>query len=71
MRRGDVGHVGRGGRDIAAGDAIDEAREEQHPQRAADAEQVVAEGRAEHADQQHRAPAVAVGEPAEDRRAHE
>ena len=68
VRRGDVGDVRRSGREIAPADPVDHAREEQYPQRAADAEDHVADRRAEDAYQQDGAASEAVAELVEQRR---
>ena len=65
---GDIGNIGRGGGQIAARDAADEPPQEQHPQRAADAEHCIAGGLAHQAHQQDRPAPVAVAELAHQRR---
>ena len=71
LRRGDVGDVGLRGGNVRAGNAADDARDEQQHQRAGERERHVREAGAEQADQDDRLAADLVGPAAPDRREHE
>jgi len=68
---GDVGDVGARNRDIAAGDAIQQARGEQQSQRIGQAEQQEGQRRAQDAEQQDRAATEAIRHAPQQRRANE
>ena len=68
---GDIGDDRLRGRDVAARYTVDDARGEEHPQRAGDSEEHVAQRRAEERDQQHRPPPEPVRQTSEDRREDE
>ena len=69
LRLGDVGHVGPRRRDVAARQPVDDARDEQHREAARPcASMTKLTHRAGEAEDQHRPPAVAIRQVAEDRR---
>ena len=63
-----IGDVGLGERQVAGGDAVEDAADEHHPQRVRPREHDEAQRRAGLADQQHAPAAEAVGQVADDRR---
>ena len=69
LRRGDVGDIGHRRGDVAAGDAVNDAGEEQQPETVGGGHDEKPERGAENAHEQHRATAHAVGEFAQQRRA--
>ena len=68
LRRGVVGDVGLRGRQVAGGEAVEDAADEHHPQRRRVAEHEEADARAGLADEQQRLAAVPIAELADDRR---
>ena len=71
VRRGDVGDVGEGGADGGRGDARDDPADEQQGERGRHRHEDVVEPEPEAGDQDHRPPAVAVRQRAEQRREEE
>ena len=71
LRLGDVGDIGARGRDVAARQAVDDARGEQHGDAVRERQHHEADDRAGEAEDQHRAAAVAVRQIAERRRRDE
>jgi hypothetical protein len=71
VRRGDVGDVGIGGGEAGRGDRRDDPADEQPRQRRRQRHEDEVQAQPEARQQDHRAPAVAVGQRALDRRGHE
>ena len=71
LRLRDIGDVGARGRDVAARQAVDDARQKQHRHAVSEREHRKADDRAGQAEDQHRPPAVAVRQLAERRRGGE
>ena len=65
---GDIGDVGLRGRDVAAGNSIDDAAEKKHPQRRRESQNHKSATGAENAYQQNRPAAILVRQPAHHRR---
>ena len=68
LRRGDIGDIGLGDRDVAGRDALQRPRREQHPQRIGRAQPQIGQRRGRHADQHDRPPSNSIAEAAPERR---
>ena len=68
---GDIGDVGLRGRDVAAGNSINDAAEKKHPQRGGKSQNQESGAGAENADQQNWPPPIFIRESTQHRREYE
>ena len=68
---GDVGDVGLRGRNVSAGNAVQDPSQKEHPERRCKTENEKADSRADNGNEQHRPPAILVRQPSQNRRKHQ